>query len=242
MSNAISGVGTKFYRHDGAAYVAIADINNISGPSMSRETIDVTSLDSVGGYREFIGGIRDAGTVSFGMNFTRSGYIQMKDDFESSIKRQYKIVIPDSDSTTLAFTGLVTELPLTIEVADKITADVTIKISGQVISATGSENISPMTELTVGDVAVGDIEGSTGGEDVVNVLDNTTFNSLPATVADVSVATLVGDSHLTLNADGSIDVLANTPAGSYTLTFAVFETARPDNVKIGIATIGVVVA
>jgi len=51
-SKAIAGVGTKFKRWNGSAWVDIAEINSITGPSMSRDTIDVTSLDSTGGYRE----------------------------------------------------------------------------------------------------------------------------------------------------------------------------------------------
>ena len=49
-SNAISGVGTVFLR----AGTALAEVNSITGPGMTRDFIDVTSLDSTSGYREFI--------------------------------------------------------------------------------------------------------------------------------------------------------------------------------------------
>jgi len=150
-SNALSGVGTKFYRKANGTYAALAEVNSISGPSMSRETIDVTSLDSDAGYREFISGIRDAGTVSLNMNFTNATYSLMKADFESDTPKDYKIVIPDTAGTTLEFSGLVTELPLAIEVADKISADVTIKVTGKVDlkggedSGGGTTTIEPTT-------------------------------------------------------------------------------------------------
>jgi len=131
-SNAISGVGTKIYRKKAEEWLPMAEVNSISGPGMSRETIDVTSLDSNAGYREFISGIRDAGTVSLSMNFTHDTYTQAKTDFESDVANEYKIVVNNPTQTTLQFSGLVTELPLNIEVADKISADVTIKISGAV--------------------------------------------------------------------------------------------------------------
>lgn len=144
MSNAISGVGTKFFRwntaghpHDGSsdqadgAWEAIAEITSISGPSKSRETIDVTSLDSEGGYREFIASIRSGGTVSLNMNFTRATYQIMNDDFEDDTVQNYRIEIPDAYLTVLDFSGLVTELPLEISVDDKITANVTIQVSGK---------------------------------------------------------------------------------------------------------------
>ena len=138
-SNAVAGVGTVFNRWDSDAgkWDAIAEINSITGPIMSRDTIDVTSLDSTGGYREFITGFRDGGTVVLSMNFTRTTYELMKTDFESNVAQNYQIDLPDGENTSLDFEGLVTELPLTIPTDDKITADVTIKITGQVLLSSG---------------------------------------------------------------------------------------------------------
>ena len=140
MSTAVAGVGTKFRRWNTSTGVweDIAEINSITGPSMSRDTIDVTSLDSTGGYREFITGFRNAGTVALAMNFTRDTYDLMKLDFESNTLVNYEIILPDVEETTLEFEGLVTELPLSIPADDKVTADVTIQISGQVTVNSGS--------------------------------------------------------------------------------------------------------
>jgi len=137
-SNAISGVGTLFRRWSGAAWVNIAEITQISGPGKTRETIDVTSLDSTGGYREFIAGFRDAGNIQLTMNFSRSTYELMNDDFESDEVQNYEIVLPDGETTSLEFEGLVTELPLEIVGDDKITNTVTIKVTGQPTINSGS--------------------------------------------------------------------------------------------------------
>ena len=138
MSLAVAGVGTEFRRWSGSAWVQLSEINSITGPTMTRDFIDVTSLDSTGGYREFITGFRDAGTISLSMNFTRSTYNAFQDDFESPDTHYYEIVLPDVENTTLEFAGLVTEIPITIPTDDKITADVTIKISGPVVLNSGS--------------------------------------------------------------------------------------------------------
>ena len=138
MSLAVAGVGTEFRRWSGSAWVQLSEINSITGPTMTRDFIDVTSLDSTGGYREFITGFRDAGTISLSMNFTRSTYNTFQDDFESPDTHYYEIVLPDVENTTLEFAGLVTEIPITIPTDDKITADVTIKISGPVVLNSGS--------------------------------------------------------------------------------------------------------
>ena len=144
MSNAISGLGTKFLRWDSSApagssdWQAIAEIISISGPTMTREFIDVTSLDSTGGYREFIAGFRDGGTVTLNMNFTSATYADMKDDFEDRDSQFYEIVLPDENNTSFEFEGLVTELPLEIPTDDRVTANVTIKVVGKVEVNSGS--------------------------------------------------------------------------------------------------------
>lgn len=140
MSDAISGVGTQFKRADSDSsdptFTAIAEVNSITGPNLSRGTIDVTSLDSTGGYREFIGGFRDGGEVSLEMNFTLDGYDKMKDDFESSVLRDYQIILPDTGATTFEFSGLVTAIGMGIPLDNKVTSSVTIKVSGQITITT----------------------------------------------------------------------------------------------------------
>lgn len=138
-SNAFAGVGATFKRSatgSALSYSTIAEVNNIDGPNMSRDTIDVTSLDSTGGYREFIPGFRDGGEVNLEMNFTITGYDQMKDDFESSSHVHYQIVLADTGATTLEFIGYVTSLGMSTPTDDKVTSSVTIKISGQVTLTT----------------------------------------------------------------------------------------------------------
>jgi len=128
QSAAISSQGTKFFRET----VQIGEINSITGPNKSRETIDVTRLEDDDGYRRFVASLRDAGQVTLNMNFVREYYDMINEDFESDDAVEYSIKLPDTDGTTFTFTGLVTELPVGINIGDKITADVTIKLSGPV--------------------------------------------------------------------------------------------------------------
>lgn len=133
MSEAISGVGTEFKRGDGAsaeAFTKLAEVVAIGGPDMNRNTIDVTNLDSVGGYKEFIAGFRDAGEVTLNMNWTRDGYVAILDDFDSDDLRNYQIVFPDESATEFSFSALVTRLSTAIPADDKVSMDVTLKISG----------------------------------------------------------------------------------------------------------------
>lgn len=139
-SAAITGIGTKFYRWSNTSteWQAIAEVTNISGPSMSRESIPVTSLDSEDGYEEIIGGLRKGGAITFTMNFRRETYDLLKLDFESDDKQHYKIVVPDTVETSFEFIGLVMELPPKFEVGSPISVDVNIAVSGKVEVYDGS--------------------------------------------------------------------------------------------------------
>lgn len=127
-TNAISGQGTKFFRNG----VMVAEINSIEGPGKSRDTIDVTTLDDIEGYRQYIGGLREPGTVVLNMNFTRASYDLFNEDFENDDLQDYEIHFPDPDETIFSFRGFVNELPISVPIGDKITMDVTIQISGKV--------------------------------------------------------------------------------------------------------------
>lgn len=135
MSSGVAGVGAAFKRGDGTSsetFTAIAEVKNITGPGMVRDFIDVTSLESTGGYREFITGFRDGGELTFSMIFTRDGFDDLLLDFDDDNSHNYQVVLPDTGATTFDFAGYITGLPLTIVPDDAIIVDVTVKITGQV--------------------------------------------------------------------------------------------------------------
>lgn len=143
MSNAaITGVGARLYRWNAfesssssADWVEMAEVNSITFDGYSRETIDVTDLKTAAnnnGYRSKIAGLRDSGTFSFNINYTRENYDRMKEDFESDENQIYLVVLPDEDKTYMEFEGLITELPLDIPLEDRINSDITVAIDGRV--------------------------------------------------------------------------------------------------------------
>jgi predicted secreted protein len=142
---AITGKGALLRRYNTGSglWEEFAEVNNISGPSFSRETVDTTHLQTSGGYRTFIPSFRDPGTLSFDANFTRDDFDTLKADFESDTLVNYEVVLNDDDDTSLEFEGMVTEMPLTIPPDDKVTIAVTIKISGEVTVNSGSASGAP---------------------------------------------------------------------------------------------------
>ena len=72
------------------------------------------------------------------MIFRRDNFDTMKADFEDDGLQNYEILLPDAETTSLEFEGLVMELGLAIPTDDKITMDVTIQVSGEPVINSGS--------------------------------------------------------------------------------------------------------
>lgn len=112
---------------------AIGELTSISSPSMSQETIDVTTLDSDGEYREFIGGFKDGGEVS------ASGFFKPSDEgqaaaytaLENSTVEDFEIRFPAAMGASWKFKGVVTAFQTNAELEEAISFEITIKVSGK---------------------------------------------------------------------------------------------------------------
>ena len=138
-TEAITGVGALLRYYNVSVWASLGEVTNISGPSMSKETHDVTSLASTGGYREYIVGMKDPGTLGFTMWFNRADYDAMKTLFESTALQDFELILPDADNTTLEFQGHVTELPLDVP-EGPVSCNVSIKVSGSVTVNSGTHS------------------------------------------------------------------------------------------------------
>lgn len=132
-----TSIGVKLYRDtlqdsSGENWDEIAELNSVSFPDKSRETIDLTHLNTTNQYRIFKSGFRDAGQVTFNFNFTKDQYSKLNDDFESNTNLFYRILLNDSAGSEFVFEGLITRLSGTVpEGSGKISCDCDIKLSGQ---------------------------------------------------------------------------------------------------------------
>lgn len=134
-SNAIAGIGVTVRRGDGAApenFTAIAEVNGIVNWSRTRGVFTVTTLNSPGGYEEFISGFRDGGSITLNMNFTRDTYEDMVVDYENDDKVNYRIVLADAGATQYDFAAMITNLSFDATTTDRVTANATFKVSGPV--------------------------------------------------------------------------------------------------------------
>lgn len=122
------------------SFSAIAQVRDISGPSMSLDPIDVSSRDLV--WKQYIAGMRDGGEVKFDCLYdsdrathtaaTAGGFI--KDLIDGTVGN-YKLVFSDVTPVAATFSALVTKVEPKDPYNGAQTADVTFKITGAIVFA-----------------------------------------------------------------------------------------------------------
>ncbi|MFF2774860.1 phage tail tube protein [Streptomyces sp. NPDC058052] len=126
--------GVQFARGDGAGpevFTALAAVNNVGGPSLTRETIDTTAHDSPNGWREFIGGLKDGGEVTIDINYMPVAHDALIADFNDKDPRNYRLIFPDADQTTWGFPAIMTGFQPAAPTDDKLSASLTFKVAGE---------------------------------------------------------------------------------------------------------------
>jgi predicted secreted protein len=129
--------GTQFLRDTTGAgvFAKIANVTDISGPSRSREAIEVTAHDSPDKYREYIKGLKDGGEVEITLNYDpgATSHTALDADFEEDDLRDYQVIIlpGDPDEHTWEFSALITDLGDEYPTEDKMERTATFKISGK---------------------------------------------------------------------------------------------------------------
>jgi len=138
-SSAFWAYGSLLQIGDGATpevFTAVAEITDLTPPNMSRDSIEVTTLNSTSGYREFIAGWRDGGEVSLTANWlptnaTHDDDTGLLEQWDDDDLHNYRIVLPDT-LATIAFSGFLTAFEPELPRDEQGKLNCTIKISGAV--------------------------------------------------------------------------------------------------------------
>ena len=130
------GVGTILERGDGASpevFTAIAKIVSVSGPEESKDELDDTTLDSAGGYKEFVSGLKDGGSMTLALNYNPAdtGQAALQTDYAAGTKQNYRLTWPSSPPRIVTVLAEVFSFSKNTEAASLVTADVTLRISGE---------------------------------------------------------------------------------------------------------------
>lgn len=110
-----------------------AEVTGIGEVGPDADMLDVTSLDSADGHREFIAGLVNSGELPITMNFIPGTATQatQQSDLKAGTSGTYSIVWTGS-AETWTFTALVKSFKVNGEVGDKLTASATFQISGKI--------------------------------------------------------------------------------------------------------------
>lgn len=133
-SQAMAAYGTLLKRGDGGSpetFTVIAEVLDIKPPSFSADTEEVTHQESPGGFKEYVVTLLDAGEVTFDVNFipTDASHQGLLSDLQARAKRNFQLVFPDG--TTWTFAAYVTGFEPDAPVGGKLSASVTLKVTGQ---------------------------------------------------------------------------------------------------------------
>lgn len=145
-SDARTGFGALLQKGDGASpenFITILGIKGLGGPSISRDTHDTTVMTSPGGWREFIGGLKDGGEVTFQANWlprdetqgqAEGGLMAEFDKDSCESRSNWRIVVPacpGEPEVYLEFAGILSGQNIDIPMDDLMGFEGTIKVSGR---------------------------------------------------------------------------------------------------------------
>lgn len=118
-------------------YGAVAGVVNIQGPGLSADVLDATQMDSTGGFREKIPGLKDGGDVSLEIHYVpdNAAHSDAADGlvalYAAKTTKSWQIVWPDSSPTTFQFDAFISAFQPGAPVDGKLTASVTLSVTGQ---------------------------------------------------------------------------------------------------------------
>lgn len=134
MATATAAHGTVIERNDGSSWQTMGEVTSFTF-STSADAIDVTNMGSTNKAREFIAGLVDHGEVSIDMAFLpdeTDGQVALEVDMKAGTIRNYRLTYTDSTPSVDTFNAVITNYTRSGEVADKLSASVTLKVTGEI--------------------------------------------------------------------------------------------------------------
>lgn len=136
------GKKTQFLREDvvgGGTYTQLAEVKSIGGPSLSRDSVEATNMDSADEFAEFLGGIADGGEIALTLNSrpdhaTHGGTSGLMADMLSGTTRSWQVKWPQFSSgspPTMTFSGFLTAHEIQSATRELVTTSIRIKVTGK---------------------------------------------------------------------------------------------------------------
>lgn len=142
MSLAQAGPGwlLQHSAHSAGVYTTIAEVQDIKGPQQQAEIDEVTNQSSPNAYKEFITTVLDGGEVTFPCNFisndaTQNSTTGLLSWLQGRGLQDWQVVPPSPNAAhTIQFSGFVTKWETNFPVAKHADLQVTIKVTGPVVT------------------------------------------------------------------------------------------------------------
>jgi hypothetical protein len=142
LTDGMAAFGALFKVGDGGGtevFTTLAEVISISGPGLSLDTIDITNHSSPSAWKEYVPSLIDGGEVTLDLNYVPTDVTQrfttsgLGFDMKSKTKRNFQLYWPDNPTgtgTLWSLSGYVTKWQPGAPVGDKLSAAVTIKLTG----------------------------------------------------------------------------------------------------------------
>lgn len=229
-SAGVSAFGT-FLFWNGAK---VLELTSISGPSESRNTIDVTSHDSDDQYAEYIAGVAEGGEVTLEGNLITTdsaGQVAFHTDIQGGTKRTGFVVLPMAQGMAFTFSGIASGFSADYPYDDKMSLSGNIKITGKptflTTQTTGISALSGIEETDTAALSLNEVVAAGTYEYTCTVDTDSTWVKLTVTAASHTIY-VNGTAQTTTVQGGEIALGA---AGTTTeITILVYEASKSPRV------------
>jgi len=147
MSSGLNAFGTVLVWN----YAKLAELRDISGPSQTADTVELTSHDSANGFKEYVSSVRDGGEITIDANLIPGdtpGQIAFNNDLISGTVRTFKIVLPMSVGNSWEGNAIASGFNPAFPYNDRMSVAGTLKITGKpVLLTTQSAGMSGLTGI-----------------------------------------------------------------------------------------------
>ena len=127
------GTTLKYTKSDtGSSAVTIGKLTSLGETNETMSEIDVTTLDSTSGYREFVQGFKDGGSITVRGFYTGdAGQKALRDAFKNDETGSFEVTFPDGSG--YSFNGFVSGINRgPAEVDGAVGFGATLRVSGEI--------------------------------------------------------------------------------------------------------------
>lgn len=193
----------------------VAEITNIGGVNLDSDIIDVTTLASVDGFKEFIQGFRDAGEAPISGNMyagDTNGQAALLTDYNAGTVGSYTITFPAATGASWTFSGIVKSFKAgDADVAGVLKFEAVIKITGKpTFNVTASGGLTALTLTGVG-----------GALSPAFSVALRSYTFIGVTAASVTVTPTAASHTIKLYIDGVYTELVTSGSASSAITLAI---------------------